>query len=65
MSKWLDKNHLILNLKKGKTELVLYGLPQMMTKVKRQIKIHIGNVPINESNSYTYLGVEIFSRVYR
>ena len=59
ISKWLDKNHLILNLKMGKTELVLYGSCQMMTKVKPEIKVHIDNIPINESKSYTYLGVEI------
>lgn len=47
VSKWLASNDLIVNLKRGKTEFVLYGSPQ---KISRQpdCNITVNATPINQ-----------------
>ena len=54
--KWFTNNNLIMNLKKCKTEFVMYGTSQ---KLSRQPPCHIeiGGAEINQSSSYEYLGV--------
>eukprot|EP00794_Sanderia_malayensis_P021255 gene21255-23328_t len=56
--KWFTDNNLIMNLKKGKTEFVMYATSQ---KLSRQPSCHveIGGTEINESSSYEYLGVTL------
>ena len=52
LARWFSDNQLVLNHKKGKTELVLYG-----TSKKVQVKINRTN--INEAESYKHLSVEM------
>ena len=52
----MNENGLILNLKKGKTEFVLYGAPQNPRK-QTECNIVINAVPINKELQYKYLGV--------
>jgi len=55
---WMNENCLILNLKKGKTEFVLYGSQQNLRK-QGTCNININAAPINEEHQYTYLGVNL------
>ena len=53
---WFRENNLIVNLKKTKTECVLFGTHQKTSKAKpMEIKIH--GVDVVESSTYEYSGV--------
>ena len=54
--KWCTDNELILNMKKGKTEFMLFGTKQKINRMKKDITIEYGNEPINKVNQYKYLG---------
>ena len=53
IAKWFDKKNLILNLKKGKTEFVLY---RSSKKLSTQADI---SIKINNITTYKYLGVSL------
>ena len=55
---WLDQNNLFVNLKKGKTEFVLYGSYQKLSK-QPSVEIKIHNQTIHETRSYKYLGIDL------
>ena len=55
---WIRENNLALNLKKGKTEFVLYGAHQKLSRMSK-CEITINNSVINESSAYCYLGVTL------
>ena len=56
---WLHENELVLNLKKGKTEGLLFGTAQRLRKVKERFNvIYRGNL-IEVTTRYRYLGIEI------
>ena len=54
---WLTDNDLSLNLKKGKTETMIFGTP---TRVKKAalLNIQIKGTNINQTSSYKYLGTQ-------
>ena len=53
---WFRENNLIVNIKKTKTECVLFGTHQKKSKAKpMEIKMH--GVDVVESSTYEYLGV--------
>ena len=55
-SSWCQKNDLIVNLKPGKTEIVLFGTAQKLrTQPSREVSIN--GETINRVNQYKYLGV--------
>ena len=56
---WFKENELLLNLKPGKTEVLSFGTSKKLSMLEREIEIKIMNQPINVTNSYKYLGVEI------
>ena len=56
ISDWLIKNQLIINLKAGKTEAVLFGTTQKLKKFK-ELDIKLNTVKINNVTSYDYLGI--------
>ena len=58
IANWFDDNNLILNLKKGKTEFVLYGSSKKLS-TQPDISININNTVINEVTTYRYLGVSL------
>ena len=55
---WLEKNELIINMKKGKTEFMVFGTnPRLKKLAYPPIKLSYRNVPVCYTTSYTYLGV--------
>jgi hypothetical protein len=54
---WMRDNHLTLNLKKGKTDFVLYGTAKKLSKELHKINVHINGEKVNEATKYMYLGV--------
>lgn len=55
---WLSDNHLIINLKKGKTEFVLYGSNQKLSK-SPECSISVNGITISSPAEYEYLGVTL------
>ena len=53
---WFMENNLILNLKPGKTELVIYGTAQKL-KTQPPCNVEINGSIINHAPSYEYLGI--------
>ncbi|CAB4037008.1 Hypothetical predicted protein [Paramuricea clavata] len=58
LARWFSNNKLVLNLKKGKTEFVLFGTSKKLRKSPK-VQVKINEIPINEAESYEYLGVEL------
>ena len=57
---WLDKNKLIINLKKGKTESMLFGTGQRLGKENvSPFSVKIRDQSICYSTSYKYLGITL------
>ena len=56
---WFKENEVLLNLKPGKTEVLSFGTSKRLSMLQREIEMKIMNQPINVTNSYKYLGVEI------
>ena len=54
--KWLSNNKLIINLKAGKTECLLFGTTRKLSKMD-ELTIYLNGVKINTVTSYEYLGV--------
>ena len=54
-------NNLVLNFKKGKTECVMFGTSQKLSKVSDigPLNITVNGSKINESATYKYLGVTL------
>ena len=59
LPKWLQENELVLNLKKGKTEVMLFGTKKHLHQQEPEIEINYQSQPINTTNSYKYLGVQL------
>ena len=58
LSEWFENNELIVNLKKGKTECMLFGTGRNLSKNKEhELNIMYNNTVVNYTTSYTYLGV--------
>ena len=58
LATWFYENHLVVNLKKGKTEFIQYGTPNKLSKAEK-MDIMIRNEPVNEVQAYQYLGVKM------
>ena len=61
LEQWMDENELILNAKKGKTEVLVFGTVQRLKRQSEEICIQYKGTKINATTSYRYLGVEIDS----
>ena len=49
-------NELVLNLKEGKTETMLFGTPARLAKqTKNTLSVGIEDKPVHHTTSYTYL----------
>ena len=58
--RWLNENELILNLKKGKTESMLFGTGKKLSLLGgKQLEIHVDGNLINSTTTYKYLGVHL------
>ena len=58
IANWFVQNNLVVNLKKTKTECVLYGTHQR-TSGSKPMEIKINKTKIAESDVYEYLGVNM------
>ena len=58
IAKWLDENALKINLKKGKTESLLFGMAQRIAKQNDTLNVMYLDVKILNTSQYKYLGIE-------
>ena len=56
VSKWLNKNRLIINLNKGKTESLLFGTAKRLCS-KDPMEVYMNEKRIKVADGYKYLGV--------
>ena len=56
-------NELILNLKKGKTESMLFGTAKRLAQQNEKLNIEINGRPVHHTTSYTYLGNHLDSKL--
>ena len=57
---WLEENELIINCKKGKTEVMLFGTNQRLKKLNATLlKIERNNCILNNTTNYKYLGLNV------
>ena len=62
LADWLKSNELVLNLKKGKTESLLFGTSQRIAKQTEPFEINLSHqTVINNTTDYKYLGVRVDS----
>ena len=61
IAKWLDENALIINLKKGKTESLLFGTSQRIAKQNETLTVMYQGANELNTSHYKYLGIEIDS----
>ena len=61
---YLKTNELVLNLKKGKTETMLFGTAARLAKqTKNTLSVKIEDEPVHHTTSYTYLGNRLDSKL--
>ena len=53
---YLADSELIINLKKGKTETMLFGTAKKLAKVPKEFEVKYSSCIINVANEYNYLG---------
>ena len=59
LSKWLVENELILNFKKDKTEIMVFGTQKRLSKNDVNLNIEFQSTRVNTTCSYKYLGVKV------
>ena len=59
MSKYLELNELIINLKKGKTEVMIFGTAKRLALNPRSLQLRYKDTIINNIDSYVYLGISL------
>ena len=59
LSNWLTDNELILNMNKGKTEIMIFGTQKRLAKADLQLNIMFQSTTVNSTCSYKYLGIEV------
>lgn len=61
---YFRRNELVLNLKHGKTESMLFGTAKRLSKQsKDSLTIKFDNIPVHHVTSYTYLGNQLDSNL--
>jgi hypothetical protein len=63
IGKYCGENELLLNLKKGKTESMLFGTSKRISKYGRDLKIQYQNTEISFVKEYVYLGNTVDSHL--
>ena len=58
---WLDENELIINLKKGKIESLLFGTAKILSNLNDSFTVCYRGDTISETKEYKYLGMEMNS----
>ena len=59
IAKYFDENELVMNLKEGKTEVMLFGTRKRLSTQSHDIKVKYKSQDINLTESYTYLGYKL------
>jgi hypothetical protein len=60
VTKWLQENELIVNTKKGKTEMMVFGTSRRLKNIADQpIEIRHQETILNQTNTYKYLGLTL------
>ena len=59
LAAWFHENELIVNLKKGKTEAMLFGTAKRYATTAKSFEVKYKEKPINVTTSYKYLGVKL------
>ena len=55
---WFDENELLVNLKKGKTDSMIFGTAKRLCKTeKKEMKVEINGTLIARTLTYKYLGI--------
>ena len=58
LSSWFRDNERIINLKKGKTEVMLFGTGKRLNQLhESQLTLSVNGTPIHITTSHKYLGV--------
>jgi hypothetical protein len=58
---WCTDNELILNLKKGKTEAMLFGTCKKLAMQPESLNVTFAHQNVQHTTSYKYLGIEVDS----
>jgi len=58
---WFKDNKLIINLKKGKTEALLFGIAKKVTNHLEDFEVFVNDTKITVTDQYIYLGVAVDS----
>ena len=61
IAKWLDLKALIINLKRGKTESLIFGTSQRIAKQNETLDVMYRGDNVLNTSHYKYLGIEIDS----
>ena len=60
LSYWFRDNELFFNLKKGKSEVMLFGTSKRLNLFQGcQVKLSVSGSPINTTTCYQYLGMHL------
>ena len=59
LSNWFHDNELVLNLKQGKTEAMVFGTAKRLATVNDTLSVNYKFNTINFTTSYKYLGIEL------
>ena len=59
LSDWLTENELILNLKKDKTKIMVFGTKLRLPKINSNINVEYHSIKVNRMYSCKYLGVKV------
>ena len=59
LASWFTENELILNLKKGKTEAMVFGTSKKLATTSAVINVKYKDHSINVTTNYKYLGVNL------
>ena len=74
LCEWFKDNELIINLKKDKTESMLFGTAKRINLQDKELKLSANGSLINNTSTYKYLGVHLdsslnlashFDRIYK
>ena len=61
LADWFEENELIINLKQGKSEVMLFGTPQKLSRLDDSLNISYRGNSITVTMEYKYLGIQIDS----
>jgi len=60
LATWFRKNELIISLKKGKSEAMIFGTVQRLSRLQgKQLNVTVNGLRINSTTTYKYLGVHL------